>query len=313
MLHVIIIANGDLKLTKDQVQVSIFCIAFNHEKYIRQCLDGFLMQKERSRRQQTASCCLHPENSFSLNYCVFPERCTIMDSYATINGGYNMKILLVEDEIGLAEAVGSILKSEKYDVDICNDGISGLEAALTDQYDCILLDIMLPGMNGLDLLSTIRVKEIETPVLLLTARSETEDKINGLDCGADDYLTKPFSMGELLARIRAATRRRGIVHDINPKYGDIILDLKRDEIICGSNSVVLGRKEFQMLELLISNAGQITTKEQFMNKVWGYNDESEYNNVEVYISFLRKKLSMLHSSVQIKTRRGIGYFLDGAK
>ncbi len=224
-----------------------------------------------------------------------------------------MKILLVEDEIGLAEAVGSILKSEKYDVDICNDGISGLEAALTDQYDCILLDIMLPGMNGLDLLSTIRVKEIETPVLLLTARSETEDKINGLDCGADDYLTKPFSMGELLARIRAATRRRGIVHDINPKYGDIILDLKRDEIICGSNSVVLGRKEFQMLELLISNAGQITTKEQFMNKVWGYNDESEYNNVEVYISFLRKKLSMLHSSVQIKTRRGIGYFLDGAK
>ncbi len=224
-----------------------------------------------------------------------------------------MRLLLVEDETGLADAVATILRREDYDVDVANDGQLGLQYAIGGSYDCILLDIMLPKMNGLDVLSYLRVKEIETPVLLLTARSETEDKIKGLDCGADDYLTKPFSMGELLARIRALTRRRGITPDINPKYGDITLDLKKGEIICGISSVVLGRKEFQMMELLISSGGQIVTKEQFVMKIWGTNDESEYNNVEVYISFLRKKLTMLHSSVTIKTRRGIGYCLDGAK
>ncbi len=224
-----------------------------------------------------------------------------------------MNILIVEDEIGLAEAISAILIGEHYNTDIANDGRTGLQLALTGDYDCILLDIMLPVMNGLDVLSYLRVKEIETPVLLLTARSETEDKIKGLDCGADDYLTKPFSMGELLARIRAMTRRKAISPDINPKYGDITLDLKKGEIICGTNSVILGRKEFRMMEMLVSHAGQIITKEQFVTKIWGSNDESEYNNVEVYISFLRKKLSMLHSSVTIKTRRGIGYCLDGAK
>lgn len=224
-----------------------------------------------------------------------------------------MRILVVEDEIGLADAIGAILKKEKYIVDIANDGQTGLEYALTDDYDCILLDIMLPKMNGLDVLTYLRVKEIETPVLLLTAKSETDDKIKGLDCGADDYLTKPFSTGELLARIRAMTRRKGIIADINPKYGDITLDLKKGEIICGTSSVVLGRKEFQMMELLMSNAGQIVTKEAFVKKIWGYDDDSEYNNVEVYISFLRKKLTMLRSKVQIKTRRSIGYCLDGGK
>ena len=224
-----------------------------------------------------------------------------------------MTVLVVEDETGLAEAVGAILRREGYGTDIANDGKKGLELALNGSYDCIILDVMLPGMNGLDVLSYLRVKEIETPVLLLTALSETDDKIKGLDCGADDYMTKPFSMGELLARIRAMTRRRNTAPDINPKYGDITLDLKKAELICGSGSVVLGRKEFQMLELLISNSGQITTKEQFVTKIWGSDDESEYNNVEVYISFLRKKLAMLHSSVQIKTRRGIGYCLEGAK
>ncbi len=224
-----------------------------------------------------------------------------------------MRILLIEDEIGLAEAVGAILRKEGYSVDTANDGNSGLELAMAGSYDCILLDIMLPGMNGLDVLSYLRVKENDTPVILLTARTEIEDRINGLDCGADDYLTKPFASGELLARIRANTRRRTMEPDINPKYGDITLELKRGELICGGNSVVLGRKEFLMMEMLISRAGQICTKEQFVKKIWGNGDESEYNNVEVYISFLRKKLSMLHSVVQIKTRRGIGYCLDGAK
>ncbi len=224
-----------------------------------------------------------------------------------------MTVLVVEDETGLAEAVGAILRKEKYNVDIANDGKKGLELALSGDYDCIILDIMLPEMNGLDVLSYLRVKEIDTPVLLLTARSETDDKIKGLDCGADDYMTKPFSTGELLARVRAMTRRRNAAPDINPKYGDITLDLKKGELICGSGAVVLGRKEFQMLEMLISNSSQIITKEQFVTKIWGSDDENEYNNVEVYISFLRKKLAMLHSKVQIKTRRGIGYCLEGAK
>lgn len=221
-----------------------------------------------------------------------------------------MKILVIEDEIGLAEAVGAILRKEGYSVEIANDGQDGLQKIISGIYDCVILDIMLPKMNGLDILSYMRVKEIETPVLLLTAKSETEDKIKGLDCGADDYLTKPFATGELLARIRAMTRRSNNNPDINPKYCDIILDIKKGELICGNNSVILGRKEFQMMELLISNAGQIITKEQFVKKIWGYDDDSEYNNVEVYISFLRKKLTMLHSCVQIKTRRGIGYCLD---
>ncbi len=224
-----------------------------------------------------------------------------------------MRILVVEDEIGLAEAIGAVLRKEKYEVDISNDGQSGLENALTDVYDCIILDIMLPKMNGLDVLTYLRVKNIETPILLLTAKSEVDDRIKGLDCGADDYLTKPFSMGELLARIRAMLRRKGIFTDINPKFLDITLDMKRGELICNENSVLLGRKEFQMMELLISNAGKIVTKEMFVKKIWGYDDDSEYNNVEVYISFLRKKLALIHSTVQIKTRRSIGYCLDGAK
>lgn len=221
-----------------------------------------------------------------------------------------MKILIVEDEIGLAEAVSAILQKEGYDTEIAYDGKDGLEKALSNLYDCIILDIMLPKMNGLDVLSYLRVKEIETPILLLTAKSEIEDKINGLDCGADDYLTKPFSTGEFLARVRAMTRRKSFSPDINLKYGDVVLDIKKGELICNSDSIILGRKEFQMMELLMSNAEQIITKKQFVKKVWGYDDDSEYNNVEVYISFLRKKLVMLHSNVQIKTRRSIGYCLD---
>lgn len=222
-----------------------------------------------------------------------------------------MRILLAEDEIGLAEAVGAILRREGYSVDIANDGEAGLKKALSAAYDCIILDIMMPKMNGLDVLTFLRIKEIDTPVLLLTAKSELDDKISGLDCGADDYLTKPFETGELLARIRALTRRRGAPADNRKRYGDIILDMKKGELICGASSIILGRKEIQMLEMLISNAGQLITKDMFVKTVWGCDDDSEYNNVEVYISFLRKKLASLHSTVQIKTRRGIGYCLEG--
>lgn len=222
-----------------------------------------------------------------------------------------MKILVVEDEIGLAEAICAILRKEGYFVDMANDGKSGLEKALSGDFDCIIMDIMMPKMNGLDVLTFLRVKNIETPVLLLTAKSEVEDKIKGLDCGADDYLTKPFVTGELLARVRAMTRRLGSNVDLNPRFGDISLDMKKGELICGKNSVILGRKEFQMMEMFVSNGSSIITKEDFATKIWGTGDESDYNNVEVYISFLRKKLSMLHSKVSIKTRRGIGYCLEG--
>lgn len=222
-----------------------------------------------------------------------------------------MRILLAEDEVGLAEAVGAILRREGYSVDIAYDGEAGLRKALEAAYDCIILDIMMPKMNGLDVLTFLRIKEIDTPVMLLTAKSELDDKISGLDCGADDYLTKPFETGELLARLRALTRRRGAPADNNLRYGDIILDMKKGELICRGTSLMLGRKEIQMLELLISNAGKLVTKDMFVKAVWGSDDESEYNNVEVYISFLRKKLTTLHSTVQIKTRRGIGYCLEG--
>ena len=222
-----------------------------------------------------------------------------------------MKILFVEDEIGLAEAVGAILRKERYTVDIANDGTTGLDLALKGSYDCIVLDIMLPGMNGLDVLSCIRVKEIDTPVLLLTALSEVDDRIKGLDCGADDYLTKPFATGELLARIRAMLRRKGSVPETKIRYGDLALDLKKGELICKTESVVLGRKEVQMMELFISSEGNLLTKDQIVKAIWGNDDESEYNNVEVYISFLRKKLQLIRSDMQIKTRRGIGYCLDG--
>ena len=176
-----------------------------------------------------------------------------------------MRVLVVEDETALAEAICAILRREGYAADMANDGKTGLDKAMSGKFDCMILDIMLPVMNGLDVLSYLRVMQNEIPVLLLTARSEIDDRIKGLDCGADDYLTKPFATGELLARVRAMTRRLGIAPDINPKFGDITLDLKKGEA---------------------------------------------NNNIEVYISFLRKKLQMLHSHVQIKTRRGIGYCLE---
>lgn len=223
-----------------------------------------------------------------------------------------MRLLIVEDEVGLAEALAAILRKEKYAVDVSYDGLSGLENALSGVYDCILLDIMLPKMNGVEVLKNIRNEKIETPVLLLTAKSEVNDKIQGLDAGADDYLTKPFVKGELLARIRALTRRKGTVIESNPHFGDVTLNLRKCELSCGTASVLLGRKEFQMMEMLISAGGQIVTKELFVQKIWGYDDDTEYNNVEVYISFLRKKLQLLNSTVQIRTRRGVGYCLDGA-
>lgn len=222
-----------------------------------------------------------------------------------------MHILIVEDEVQLADALSEILKRNKYFVDTVYDGNDGLDSALTGIYDCILLDIMLPGMSGLEILKNLRDNKISTPVLLLTARSEIEDKINGLDCGADDYLTKPFITGELLARIRALTRRKGeIVDDSHLSFSDIELNKNSCSIISGGNDVKLSLKEYQIMELLIANPHQILPKERIIEKIWGYESDVEYNNIEVYISFLRKKLSAIDAKVAIKTARGIGYSLE---
>lgn len=224
-----------------------------------------------------------------------------------------MKLLVVEDEVALAEALSEILKRNKYAVDTVYDGEDGLEYALTDIYDCIILDIMLPKMNGIDVLRTLRKRRISTPVLLLTAKSDIEDKINGLDSGADDYLTKPFVSGELLARVRSLTRRKGEVVTDEFTFGDIALNKSTFSLSREEQFVKLSLKEYQILELLIANPRQLIPKERFIEKIWGYESDVEYNNVEVYISFLRKKLSVIGSKVTIKTARGIGYFLEGGE
>ena len=224
-----------------------------------------------------------------------------------------MKILLVEDEVALAEALSEILKRNKYSVDMVHDGEDGLEYALTDLYDCIILDIMLPKMNGIDVLRLLRKKHINTPVLLLTAKSEVEDKINGLDSGADDFLTKPFVSGELLARVRALTRRRGEVVTDEFTFGDIALNKSTFSLSREGQFVKLSLKEYQIMEMMMVNPKQLIPKERFIEKIWGYESDVEYNNVEVYISFLRKKLGVIGSSVTIRTARGIGYYLEGGE
>lgn len=222
-----------------------------------------------------------------------------------------MRLLVVEDEVQLADVLTEILKRNKYAVDTVYDGIDGLDCALSGVYDCIILDIQLPGMNGIEILRNIRSEKLSTPVLLLTARSEVEDKINGLDCGADDYLTKPFVTGELLARIRALSRRKGdLVDENNLSFNSLVINKGSCSMNFGGSDVKLSLKEFQIMELLIANPKQILPKERIIEKIWGYESDVEYNNIEVYISFLRKKLSAIGTDVQIKTARGIGYFLE---
>ena len=222
-----------------------------------------------------------------------------------------MKLLVVEDEMQLADALSEILKRNMYSVDTVYNGTDGLDNALTGVYNCIILDIMLPGMSGIDVLRNLRKEKINTPVLLLTAMSEVEDKINGLDCGADDYLTKPFVTGELLARVRALTRRKGELVDENRlDYNGLELAKNTCSVVWQGNDVKLSLKEYQIMELLISNPHHILPKERIIEKIWGYESDVEYNNIEVYISFLRKKLTAISAPVQIKTARGIGYSLE---
>ncbi|MGN1481189.1 response regulator transcription factor [Porcipelethomonas sp.] len=225
-----------------------------------------------------------------------------------------MRILIVEDERNLNMVLSEMLTMEGYYVDSSYDGIDGLDNALSGIYDIIILDIMLPKKNGIEVLSEIRKNNINTPVLMLTARSEIEDKISGLDNGADDYLTKPFNSKELLARIRALLRRREKVFiDENLKFADITIDKSTHEMYKNEQKVKLTKKEYDIMELLILNKGKVVAKEDLTVKIWGYNTDIEYNSIEVYISFLRKKLRAIDSDVCINTIRSLGYIIKEQK
>ena len=222
-----------------------------------------------------------------------------------------MRILIVEDEVQLSEALGAILEKNNYIVDRVFDGESGLDYILSDIYDGVILDIMLPKLNGIEVLKKARKERISTPIILLTAKGEVEDRIIGLDCGADDYLPKPFYVEELMARIRALTRRKGEVQSDNLlSYGDITLNIGNLELGSKENSIKLTAKESGLLELLINRKDMISNKDDIISKLWGYESEAEHNNVEVYVSFLRRKLSYLKSKVAIKAIRNLGYILE---
>ena len=221
-----------------------------------------------------------------------------------------MKILVVEDELRLAEALQQIMQEQKYQVDVANDGNDGLDYALYGDYDVIVLDVMLPGKDGFEIVRALRAAKIKTPVIMLTARDDVRDKIRGLDKGADDYMTKPFVPEELLARIRALSRRQGEVLLEEISMEDLTLSLSTNDLLCGAKSIHLAFKEFEIMKILLSNQKAIVSKEMLISKVWGDDSDAEDNNVEAYISFLRKKLSFLGSSVQISTIRKVGYRLE---
>lgn len=224
-----------------------------------------------------------------------------------------MRLLLAEDEQDLSKALCAILKHNNYSVDAVYDGQDALDYGLSENYDGIILDIMMPKKNGIEVLTELRKSGVDTPVLILTAKGEVDDKILGLDSGADDYLTKPFAMGELLARIRALTRRKA---DFTPNLlssGNLSLNRETFELSVEDDSIRLGNKEFQMMEMLMSNPGRLISTEQFMEKIWGYETEAEINVVWVYISYLRKKLASLKASLEIKAVRGVGYTLEETK
>lgn len=221
-----------------------------------------------------------------------------------------MRILIVEDETRLAETLGQIMTEQRYQVDIVCDGADGLDYGLSGQYDVILLDVMLPKLDGLEVARRLRCAHVSTPILMLTARDEIPDKIAGLDHGADDYMTKPFDTGELLARVRALTRRQGEVLGRSLDVYDLHLDLSTRTLSREGKSVRLGFKEFEVMRLLLANARAVLPKEDIITRVWGLESEAEDNNVEVYISFLRKKLAFLGSLVTIGTVRKVGYHLE---
>ena len=220
-----------------------------------------------------------------------------------------MNILIVEDEPRLAEALAHILQENDYHAEIVDNGNDGLTYALSDLYDLVLLDIMLPGKDGLEIVRTMRRQGNATPVLMLTARTETSDKVKGLDAGADDYMTKPFEAPELLARLRALTRRRGDVLIDEVTFADVKLDLSTHDLSCHDAVVHLSGKEFEVMSILMTSSARVVSKQDLLSRVWADSEASE-NSVEAYVSFLRKKLAHIGSKVQITTLRMLGYRLE---
>ena len=224
-----------------------------------------------------------------------------------------MRILIVEDEFNIADAVATRLKEENYDVDISTDGVDGLDNALTDIYDLIILDVMLPKIDGFTILSKLKENNIEANIIMLTARDSLEDKLEGFSDGADDYITKPFHLEELVARVNSKLRKNNGATESNLlEVFDLSLNLKTAELSCKitNDSIMVMCKEFLILEYLMRNSNQIVTKDNLYDKVWGINNDSISNNLEAYISFIRKKLNIIGSSVNIKAVRGLGYKLE---
>lgn len=221
-----------------------------------------------------------------------------------------MNVLVVEDERNLADAIVKILEDEGYNAEATYDGKAGLTCAKSGLYDAIVLDVMLPGMSGYDVVNKMRHADVSTPVLMLTARTSTEDKVRGLDSGADDYMTKPFEAPELLARLRALTRRRGDVLIDEIKFADIRLDLNTHDLSCAEKSVHLSGKEFEVLSILMGSSSRVVSKQDLLTRVWGTDGEASENSVEAYVSFIRKKLSHIGSKVQVTTLRMLGYRLE---
>ena len=221
-----------------------------------------------------------------------------------------MRILVADDEPEMTMVLEALLRRENYSVDVVHDGQDALDYGLADNYDCLVLDIMMPKKDGIQVLQALRAQNVSTPVLLLTAKSQVEDRIAGLDSGADDYLPKPFHNGEFLARVRALTRRGQVFTPSVLAAGNIRLDCSTFELRCGGSAIRLGSKEFQMLELLMRQKGRVVTTEQFMERIWGYDSEVEISVVWAYISYLRRKLEVVGADVRISTRRGFGYLLE---
>lgn len=222
-----------------------------------------------------------------------------------------MRVLLVEDSVSLTDALESVLKREKFTVEIAHDGEEGVAYAETGVYDVILMDVMMPVKSGIEATRELRAKKINTPIIMLTALSEESDKIAGLDCGADDYITKPFSMSELLARIRAVTRRKGdIIPEDGLSYGGVTLNLYTYMLSSGEKSIKLSKKEAEIIRFFFEKPSFVAQRDQLISKVWGFDSEFESNNLEVFISFLRKKLRFLDAKFTIVPVRGVGYRLS---
>lgn len=221
-----------------------------------------------------------------------------------------MRILLAEDERSLSRAVVALLEKNNYSADAVYDGAEALEYLAAENYDAVILDIMMPKMDGLTVLRKLRERGSHVPVLMLTAKSEVEDKVAGLDTGTNDYLTKPFATAELLARIRAMTRTQAVQTDSRLSFGNVVLDQTTFELSAPGGSFRLANREYQMIELLMRNPRQVIPTERFLEKIWGYDSDVEVNVVWVYISYLRKKLAALHANVQIRATRNTGYSLE---